>query len=98
VYDPFFDQFDNILSIDLDILIKTNENIVDFEIGDIAMVHELGIHKSAAGWMQRVMESPGHERGIIAYGKKLFGDDWMFPKSALYPKEIFRYMNGGGQL
>lgn len=98
VYDPFFDQFDNILSIDLDILIKTDENIFDFDIGDIAMVHELGIHQSAAGWMRRVMESPGHERGIIAYGKKLFGDDWMFPKSALYPKEKFRYMNGGVQL
>ena len=62
------------------------------------MVHELGIHVSAGGWIKRVMESPGHERGIIAYGKKLFGKDWMFPKSQLYPKEKYRYLNGGVQL
>jgi len=98
VYDPFFDQYDKILSIDLDILIKTKKNIFDINIGDIAMVHELGIHQSAGGWMRRVMESPGHERGIIAYGKKIFGNDWMFPKSKLYPKEKFRYLNGGVQL
>jgi hypothetical protein len=94
VYDPFFDKYDKILSIDLDILLKTKENIFNIEIGDIAMVHELGIHVSAGGWIKRVMESPGHERGIIAYGKKLFGKDWMFPKSQLYPKEKYRYLNG----
>ena len=79
-------------------LFKTKDNIFDINIGDVAMVHELGIHVSAGGWMRRVMESPGHERGIIAYGKKLFGKDWMFPKSKLYPQEKFRYMNGGMQL
>ena len=98
IYDPFFDKYDKILSIDLDILLKTKENIFNIEIGDIAMVHELGIHVSAGGWIKRVMESPGHERGIIAYGKKLFGKDWMFPKSQLYPKEKYRYLNGGVQL
>lgn len=99
VYDPLFDNYDKILSIDLDILLKTKENIFDKDIGDIAMVHELGIHtgKSEA-WMKKVMESPGHQRGIIAYGKKIFGDSWMFPKSKLYPEEKFRYMNGGVQL
>ena len=98
IYDPFFDKYDKILSIDLDILLKTKENIFNIKIGDIAMVHELGIHVSAGGWIKRVMESPGHERGIIAYGKKLFGKDWMFPKSQLYPKEKYRYLNGGVQL
>lgn len=98
IYDPAFDEYDKILSIDLDILLKTKENIFDIEIGDIAMVHELGIHTTAAGWMRRVMESPDYERGVIAYGKKLFGKDWMFPKSKLYPKEKYRYMNGGVQL
>ena len=39
-----------------------------------------------------------HRRGIIAYGKHLFGGEWEFPKSDLYPKERFRYLNGGLQL
>ena len=98
IYDPQYDKYDKILSVDLDMLFKTTENIFDIPIGDVAMVHELGIHISAGGWMKRIMESPGHERGIIAYGKKLFGSDWMFPKSELYPDEKFRYMNGGMQL
>ena len=98
IYDPQYDKYDKILSVDLDMLFKTTENIFDIPIGDVAMVHELGIHVSAGGWMKRIMESPGHERGIIAYGKKLFGADWMFPKSKLYPDEKFRYMNGGMQL
>jgi hypothetical protein len=98
IYDPQYDKYDKILSVDLDMLFKTKENIFDIPIGDVAMVHELGIHVSAGGWMKRIMESPGHERGIIAYGKKLFGSDWMFPKSELYPDEKFRYMNGGMQL
>ena len=99
IYDTFFDKYDKILSIDLDILLKTKENIFNIDIEDIAMVHELGIHTGkSAEWMKKVMESPGHQRGIIAYGKKIFGDDWMFPKSKLYPDEKFRYMNGGVQL
>ena len=98
IYDPQYDKYDKILSVDLDMLFKTTENIFDIPIGDVAMVHELGIHVSAGGWMKRIMESPSHERGIIAYGKKLFGADWMFPKSKLYPDEKFRYMNGGMQL
>ena len=98
IYDPFFEQYDKILSIDLDILLKTKENIFDIKIGDIAMVHELAIFKTAGGWVQRIMESPDFERGVIPYGKKLFGDDWMFPKSKLYPKEDYRYMNGGVQV
>ena len=99
IYDPFFDKFDKILSIDLDILLKTEENIFDINLKDIAMAHEYGIHYGNSGdWMLKVMESPGHQRGVIAYGKKIFGDDWMFPKSKLYPNEKYRYMNGGVQL
>lgn len=99
IYDELFDKYDKILSIDLDILLKTDENIFDKNIEDIAMVHEVGIFgNTAINWIKRVMDVPGHERGIIAYGKSLFGEDWMFPKSKLYPKERFRYMNGGVQL
>ena len=99
IYDESFDKYDKILSIDLDILLRTKDNIFDIDIDDVAMVHEVGIFGNTAGnWIRRVMDVPGYERGILAYGKKLFGDNWMFPKSKLYPKERFRYMNGGVQL
>ena len=99
IFDEKWDEYDNILSIDLDMLIATRENIFDQDIGDIAMVHELGVHTGGpAGWLKRVMEVPLYQRGIIAYGKHLFGKDWMFPKSSLYPNERYRYMNGGLQL
>ena len=99
IFDEKWDEYDHILSIDLDMLIATRENIFDLDIGDVAMVHELGVHTGGpAGWMRRVMDAPLYQRGIVAYGKHLFGKDWMFPKSSLYPNERFRYLNGGLQL
>jgi len=99
VYDEKYDEYDYILTLDLDMLIATRENIFEKDIGDIAMVHETGVHTGGpAGWMRNVMDAPLYKRGIIAYGKHLFGDDWMFPKSSLYPDERFRYLNGGLQL
>lgn len=99
VYDTQFDEYDHILCLDLDMLIGTHENIFELPIKDIAMVHELGLHTSSSGnWLRKVMDVPLWQRGIIAYGKFLFGKDWMFPKSELYPDERFRYMNGGLQL
>lgn len=101
IFDERYDQYDHILSIDLDMLIHAGvgENIFKKEIKDVAMVHELGVHTGGpAGWLSRVMYQPLYKRGIIAYGKHLWGDSWMFPKSKLYPDEKFRYMNGGLQL
>lgn len=97
-YDEKYDEYDNILCLDLDMLIKTKENIFEKDIGDVAMVHELGVHVSQGNWLRNVMEVPLEKRGIIAYGKHLFGSDWMFPKSELYPDEAWRYLNGGLQL
>lgn len=99
-YDPFFEQFDNILCLDLDMLIATKENIFNIPVADVSMVHELGVHtaKGPSGWMKKVMDVSLSQRGIIAYGKHLFGQDWNFPKSKLYPNERFRYLNGGLQL
>lgn len=98
-YDTQFEDYDEVLVLDLDLLINTKLNIFD-KLGDadVAMVHELGLFNSMGNWVKNVMDVPLEKRGIIAYGKKLFGDDWMFPKSSLYPKERFRYMNGGVQL
>ena len=101
VFDKKYDEYDYILSIDLDMLIHSGvgENIFEKEIKDVAMVHELGVHTGGpAGGLSRVMYQPLYKRGIIAYGKHLWGKDWMFPKSKLYPDEKFRYMNGGLQL
>ena len=98
-YDPKFEKYNNILTLDLDMLVCTDTNIFDeIENADVAMVHEFAIFKTAGGWMKRIMESPDFERGVIPYGKKIFGKDWMFPKSTLYPDEQYRYMNGGIQL
>lgn len=98
IHDPAFEEYDNILSLDLDILVGTYENIFEIPIEDVAMVHELGIFTGAGGWLSKVMDVPLSQRGIIAYGKKLFGKDWHFPKSKLYPSEKYRYLNGGLQL
>jgi len=99
-YDEKFDEYDNILCLDLDMLIQTKRNVFDLISGadDVAMVHEEGIHKNMSAWLGKVMNPPLHERGIKAYGKHLFGPDWKFPKSVLYPNERYRYMNGGMQL
>lgn len=99
IHDESYDKYDHILSIDLDMLIATKENMFDLLDGDVAMVHESGIFTGAPrGWLARVMDVPLSQRGILAYGKHLFGKDWMFPKSKLYPNENYRYMNGGIQL
>lgn len=101
-YDPQFDQYDNVMKMDLDMLCNTNDNIFESfdQEADVAMVHELGVHTGGpAGWLKKVMDVPQYQRGIIAYGKLLFDDKkWMFPKSKLYPDERFRYMNGGLQM
>lgn len=99
-YDEQFEEYDWILTLDLDMLINTDFNLFEsIEPCDVAMVHELGVHTGGpAGWMRKVMDAPLYQRGIIAYGKHLFGKDWMFPKSKLYPDERFRYLNGGLQL
>jgi hypothetical protein len=97
-YDPFFEQYDRILCLDLDMLVATKDNIFKTPSSDISMVHEVGVHRSQGGWMRNVMDVSLSERGIIAYGKHLFGKNWMFPKSTRYPDERFRYLNGGLQL
>tara|TARA_B100001057_G_scaffold414091_1_gene430986 strand:+ start:279 stop:1031 length:753 start_codon:yes stop_codon:yes gene_type:complete len=99
-YDRQFEKYDKILCLDLDMLVNTKENIFDINIDDVAMVHELGVHdvNGTGGWMKRVMDVSLSERGIVEYGKHLFGPGWMFPRSKLYPKERFRYLNGGLQL
>jgi hypothetical protein len=99
IHDPTFEQYDHILSLDLDMIIATRENIFELPIQDIAMAHELGVFTgNSAGWINKIMNHPMEQRGIRAYGRHLFGSDWDFPKSTLYPQEQFRYMNGGLQL
>jgi len=98
-FDPYYEQYDSILALDLDMLVNTKENIFNIHVKDVGMVHELGVHSGEkVNWMKRTMEVPLEQRGIIAYGKFIFGETWMFPKSILYPEEKYRYLNGGLQL
>lgn len=96
--DPQFEKYNKVLVLDLDMTVDTKENIFNLPMKDVAMVHENGIFQFQSRWLSSVMDVPLSKRGIIAYGKKLFGNDWMFPKSVLYPLEKYRYMNGGMQL
>ena len=47
IHDESYDKYDHILSIDLDMLIATKENMFDLLDGDVAMVHESGIFTGA---------------------------------------------------
>ncbi len=54
IFDPKYDEYDHILSVDLDMLMHSQikDNIFNFDIGDVAMVHELGVHTGTpSGWM-----------------------------------------------
>lgn len=99
-YDPYFDKFDKILIMDLDMLVATRHNIFKVFVKDVGMVHEIGLFQNGAlnKWVNNVMNPPLEERGIKAYGKHLFGKNWSFPKSVTCPSDPYRYMNGGLQL
>tara|TARA_R110000868_G_scaffold30953_3_gene113859 strand:+ start:7489 stop:8271 length:783 start_codon:yes stop_codon:yes gene_type:complete len=100
IHDPYFDKFDKILVLDLDMLISTRHNIFKVFSRDVGMVHESGIHQhpSVSKWLHKVMDPPLEDRGIKAYGRKLFGKHWRFPRSVTAPSDPYRYLNGGLQL
>ena len=43
IFNKKFDEYDNVLVLDVDMIINTKENIFDIPVGDIAMVHELSL-------------------------------------------------------
>ena len=98
IFDSEFDQYDTIISMDLDMMFTTSESLFEKPIEYLGMVHEKNIHTRKAGWLSTIMDRPVEQRGIIAYAKTIFGKDFQFPKSSLYPEERYRYLNGGLQV
>lgn len=82
--DEYFDQFDKVLLLDVDTIIKTRLDIFKEEIADIGMVHEGGV-ASPKSYINNTIAR------IESYG------DITLPKSKTIPHEK-RYLNGGVQL
>ena len=85
--DSFFDEYENVIVMDVDMFFNTNENIFDVH-GDalMSMVHErnFGSHRSCEWQRERLLSVVNS--GIV------------LPKSTLYPKDPFRFLNGGLQI
>jgi len=79
--DPYFDDFDKVLMLDIDTIVNTKDNIFDLEIKDVGMVQEGGPN-SPKGFINKIVNT------LENYG------DITFKKSSTYPNEK-RYLNGG---
>jgi|TARA_Y100000389_G_scaffold204831_1_gene259998 hypothetical protein len=104
IYDKKFDEYDNILILDIDMIINTKENIFDIPVEDIAMVHEQGCRWRTpvpgasfddAFW-NRYFNHPRF--GVTSYAKQYLSKDFKWQKSKLFPEEPFAMYNGGLQL
>jgi lipopolysaccharide biosynthesis glycosyltransferase len=79
--DPYFDQFDKVLMLDIDTLVNTKENIFNQKIQDIGMIQDGG-PGSPQGFIRNIISQ------LEAYG------EITFKKSKTFPNEK-RYLNGG---
>ena len=104
IFDKTFDEYDNILLLDIDMLIRTEENIFDIEFEDIAMVHEYGARNRppvpGASFDETFWRNYFYDlnRGVISYAKKYLNPNFVWKKSKLYPKDPMVIYNGGFQL
>ena len=103
IFDETFDQYDNILILDIDTIINTKENIFENQVEDIGMVHEYGVYNRThptvnfnSSFWDRYFNDP--ERGVITYAKQHINPDFKWKKSKMYPSEPFALYNGGLQL
>ena len=104
IFSKKFDQYDNVLVLDVDMIINTQENIFDIPVADIAMVHEKGVKNRPpvpgarfddAFW-NRYFYHP--QQGITSYAREHLYKNFQWQKSKLYPDEPFAIYNGGLQL
>lgn len=79
--DPYFDQFDKVLMLDIDTLVFTKENIFDQEIADVGMIQDGG-PGSPQGFIHNIINQLESYSGIE------------FKRSKTFPNEK-RYLNGG---
>jgi len=79
--DPYFDQFDKVLMLDVDTLVDTTDNIFDHNIKEMGMIQDGG---------------PGSPQGFInsAISKLEAYGNIQFKRSTTFPSEK-RYLNGG---
>jgi len=99
IYDTAFDKYDNVLVLDIDTIVNTNDNIFDNNIEDIGLVHELGVtnrtHPEVRfddNFWRRYFHHP--TQGIISYAKQHLDPAFQWQKSKLYPDEPFALYNG----
>ena len=105
IFDETFDEYDNILLLDIDMIVNTKEDIFKIKVDDIGMVHEAGVYnrppmKSGPsfdkGFWNRYFNHP--ISGVTSYAKKYVNPFFVWEKSKLYSKEPFALYNGGLQL
>lgn len=104
IFDKTFDQYDDILLLDVDMIVNTKENVFDIQVEDVAMVHEFGVTRRKAlpeasfdkAWWNNWFYNP--YKGMISYATRYLDPTFTWQKSKLYPKEPFALYNGGFQL
>lgn len=79
--DPYFDQFDKVLMLDIDTLVNTKENIFNQKIQDIGMIQDGG-PGSPQGFIRNIISQ------LESYGEITFKKSKTFPNEKLY-------LNGG---
>lgn len=101
IFDERFDEFDNILLLDVDMIINTTENIFDIPIEDVGMVHEHGVKNRPAvpgakfddEFWSNYFYHPF--KGIVSYGQRHLSPMFSWKR---HKKDSFILYNGGLQL
>lgn len=100
IFDESFDEYDNILFLDVDMIINTSENIFDIPVADVGMVHEHGVKNRppvpGARFDDSFWLNYFHHpfRGIVSYAQRHLDPQFSWKK---HKKEFLLY-NGGLQL
>lgn len=101
IFDESFDQYDNILLLDVDMIVNTTENIFDIPVADVGMVHEHGVSNRTpvpgAAFDYTFWNNYFHHpfRGIVSYAQRYLSPSFVWKK---HTKDPFVLYNGGLQL
>lgn len=105
IFDESFDQYDNILLLDVDMIVNTKENVFEeVVVEDVGMVHELGVKNRppvpGAKFDQQFWYNYFHHpySGVVTYARKYLSVDFEWKKPKSHRKEPFAMYNGGFQL
>ena len=101
IFDPLFDQYDNILLLDVDMIINTTDNIFDIPFEDIAMVHEHGAvgrpPVPGASFDKQFWDNYFNNpfSGVVSYAHRFLDPNF---KWKAHSKDKFVLYNGGLQM